>query len=348
MKVGILRNENPNSSYKWEIACKRYGIKYEVIDLTSFKWFEEIKNDYFDFFLTKPSGSLTHFKNMYDERLFIISKVLKSYIYPSYEECYIYENKKLLYYYLAANNISHPNTYVFYCKNEALNFINTDQFPLVAKTSIGASGSGVTVLRNTHQAKKYIEKAYSLKGIKRRFGPNRAVGTPGEWFVKSIRSPSYLVSKIKQYLSIYSHGERDLIIFQEYIPHDYEWRIVRIGDSYFGHQKIKQGDKASGTKGIDYVDPPKELLNFVKALCDNHGFHFMAIDLFEDGKGGYLVNEMQTIFGHIQDYILAVEGKPGRYIYRNKNWVFEEGNFNTNESYDLRLKVALELYEREK
>ena len=70
--------------------------------------------------------------------------------------------------------------------------------------------------------------------------------------------------------------------------------------------------------------------------------------MFEDGQGGYLINELQTLFGHVQDYILAVDGVPGRYIFTNDQWFFEPGDFNTNESYDLRLKTALDLYEKTK
>ena len=44
------------------------------------------------------------------------------------------------------------------------------------------------------------------------------------------------------------------------------------------------------------------------------------------------------------DHILEVDGRPGRYLYQDGQWVFEEGMFNSNESYDLRLEVALKLY----
>ena len=46
----------------------------------------------------------------------------------------------------------------------------------------------------------------------------------------------------------------------------------------------------------------------------------------------------------MQDHILEVDGKPGRYLYQEGRWVFEEGMFNSNECYDLRLEVALKLY----
>ena len=33
-----------------------------------------------------------------------------------------------------------------------------------------------------------------------------------------------------------------------------------------------------------------------------------------------------------------------RYIFKENNWVFEKGDFNMNESYDLRLSSAIEFY----
>ena len=83
-------------------------------------------------------------------------------------------------------------------------------------------------------------------------------------------------------------------------------------------------------------------------------FQSMAIDIFEGKNSGYLVNELQTIFGHIPDkkygtfHRLEVNGIPGRYINKDGKWIFEEGDFNTNQSYDLRLETAIDLYEKSK
>lgn len=348
MKVGILQNEDDNSSKKWEIACQKKKIDYEIIDLSASDWLENIQSEKFDFFLLRPSGSLSHYKTMYDERIYILSKVLNFKLYPSYEEAYIYENKKLLSYYLKACNIPHPKTVVFYSKQEAIKFAANTDLPIVAKTSIGASGSGVKILKTKEQLEKYIKDAFSKKGIKSRFGPNRVTGSPKKWFMKALQSPAYFKYKLKKYLTGYSHGQRDFVIFQEFIQHDFEWRAVKIGESYFAHKKIKHGEKASGSKGIDYVEPPESILNFLKKICDKNNFNFMSVDIFEDGKGGYLVNELQTIFGHVQDYICSVNGKPGRYLYKENKWIFELGDFNTNESYDLRLETAIKLYNEKK
>jgi glutathione synthase/RimK-type ligase-like ATP-grasp enzyme len=344
MKVAILRNEDPDSGKKWELACQKANITYDTIDLSAHNWLELLQKESYDFLLLRPSGSVSHYKNMYDERIYILCKTLKYKTFPSYEECYIYENKKLLSYYLDATKIPHPKTNIFYNKQEALSFLNGVSFPIVSKTSTGASGSGVQVIRKAEDAQKYINKAFSKKGIRRQFGPNRVTGSPKKWLQKALQSPKYLKIKLKKYFFVYNHPERDYVIFQEFIPHEFEWRAVKIGESYFAHKKVKYGDKASGSKGIDYVAPPESLLNFIHELCVKHNFNFMAIDIFEDGKGGYLVNELQTIFGHVQEYILAIEGVSGRYLYKNSQWIFEPGDFNTNESFDLRLETAINLY----
>lgn len=347
LKIGILRNEDPNSGDRWSTACTKKGLAYEVIDMTDSDWLGKIKNGKYHFILLRPPGNNEKYKKIYDERIYIISKILKYWIFPFYEECYIYENKKLLSDFLKARDLPHPTTRVFYNKKEAIDFLSSAGFPLVAKTSIGASGSGVTIINNRKKSIHYVNKAFSFWGIRRRSGPNPAIGTPAKWFGKAIKSPAFFIKRIKKYHTIYSQSEKDYVLFQEFIPHDFEWRMVKIGESYFGHRKVKYKNKASGSKSIDYTCPPETLLDFTRNLCDSLNFNCMAIDIFEDGKGGYLINELQTIFGHVQDYILEVNGKPGRFLYENNRWIFEAGDFNTNESYDLRLETAIKLF-REK
>jgi glutathione synthase/RimK-type ligase-like ATP-grasp enzyme len=348
MLIGIIRNEDPASTMKWEIACRKKEIPFEVIDFTSADWMEQIQARDFDFFLLRPPGMTEHYKVLFDERLYILTQILGKKTFPSYDEVIVYENKKFLSYFLKAKGIPLPRTDVFYNKSQALEFCRETQLPVIAKTSIGASGTGVTVFRSRKALRKYILKAFSSKGIKRRFGPNRATGTPRKWIKKALNSPAYFKKRLKEYFTIYKSGQRNYVILQEYIPHEYEWRMARIGESYFGHKKIKQGDMASGTKGIDYVDPPVDILNFTRELCEKNNFNSMAIDIFEHPEKGYVVNELQTIFGHVQDYILEVDGKPGRYLFKDGNWLFEAGDFNTNESYDLRLETAISLYEGQK
>lgn len=345
INVGILQNEDPNSHQNWVEACRKFGVNYTVIDLFANDWLEQCQSQEFDFFLLRPSGTFEKDKKIYDERTYIINKVLGFSIYPTYEECYIYENKMMLRDYLKASEIPHPKTEVFYKKNEAIHYAQKADYPLVAKTNIGASSSGVRVLNDKAQGLGYINKAFSKKGIKRKYGPSRVLGGPSSWIKKSINSPQLLKKKLKKYFSIYSNGESGKVLFQEFIPHDYEWRAVKIGESYFAHKKTLYKGKASGSKNIKFVNPPIALLDFIREVCEKRNFNFMSLDLFEPEPGVFLVNELQTIFGQGKyNHIMEVDGEPGRYMYKNGKWIFEKGMFNVNASYNLRLEVALNFF----
>jgi glutathione synthase/RimK-type ligase-like ATP-grasp enzyme len=248
---------------------------------------------------------------------------------------------------LNSQSLPCPKTDIFYYEDEAVRFIEKSPFPIVAKFNIGASGKGVKIIRQEIEAKNYIEQAFSDQGVRQSWGPNLRMGSFGKRILNIIKRPQELKNRLRVYSRAYQETQKKFVIFQEYIPHDFEWRVVRIGDSYFGHQKVKLGDKASGSKGIKYVVPSEELLFFVKNLCEKYKFNSMAVDLFE-ANNKYLINELQCIFGHVQKFICENNGKPGRFRYQKSKWVFEEGMFNTNLSYDLRLEDALKLLEKSK
>jgi len=137
-KFAILRNENPEEHLEWVKACESHpDVGFNVIDLTRDNWLEEIQQGNYDCLLAKPSGLVSYYKTLYDERIYILNKILNYKIYPSFDELFIYENKRLLSYYLKAKKIPHPQTWVFYNKPEAEQFIEQADLPIVGKTIIG-------------------------------------------------------------------------------------------------------------------------------------------------------------------------------------------------------------------
>lgn len=342
MKFAILKNEFDEGYLNWEKACQKYNCEYQTIDLVSSEWLEIIKTGEFDGFLACPPGREEIYKKLYDERIYILDKVMHKFVYPSYDEISIHENKKYFSYWLQANDLPHPQTWVFYHKSEALNFAENAELPAIGKMNIGASGKGVKIFRDREKIKEYVNEAFN-KGLRQNWGPNLKMGGYSGRIMKIIKDPARILRKLKIYQKNYNATQKDFVLFQEYVPHDFEWRVIKIGDSYFGHQKVKQGDKASGTKGIAYIAPDEKLLDFVSELCRKFEFNCMAVDMFEDGKKGYLINEMQCIFGHVQEYVCEKDGQPGRFVKENDTWKFETGSFNTNLSYDLRIENVLSL-----
>ena len=343
IRAVILANERQEDHELWVRACEhhRENIDYRVIDLTRNDWFESLHSEEFDILLAKPGGLTSIFKNLYDERIYILGNVLKYRIYPSAEEIFLYENKRLLSYWLKANNIPHPKTYIFYNKNEAVQYLQNIEYPIVAKVNIGASGSGVKIVNSISEGIKYVNEAFSKKGAPMRTGPNLKKGGLFKRGLHYLAYPGDIPRKINLYKARSGDIQKDFVLFQQYIPHNHEWRVVRIGDSFFAHKKLKIGEMASGSLLKHYSDPPLALLDFVRDLTDRHRFYSQAIDVFELPNDEYLVNEMQCIFGQSGSIQMKVNGKPGKYKYCRNEWIFEEGDFNIYQSYGLRVQHVI-------
>ncbi|MCB9284860.1 MAG: hypothetical protein H6563_12355 [Lewinellaceae bacterium] len=344
-KLAILRNEVAEDHLDWVNACKEMSqiVDYQIIDITLEDWMEQITSQSFDGLLALPSGWTTPFKTLYDERLYILHTILGYPIFPSMEEIQIYENKKYLSYWLKANKVPHPRTWVFYHEKEALQFLKTATLPLVAKMSIGGGGNGVQILKTRGAVRHYILKTFSGHGTTQSVGPKWRNKGFFKRVIHKLRHLQELKNKFIQYQHLRSEVQKDFVLFQEFIPHTFEWRAVRIGDSFFAHKKLIKGEKASGSLLKGYENPPLELMDFLKAVTDKRGFLSQAVDMFEPEKGQYLVNEMQCIFGQSDPYQMLVDGTPGRYRNIQGKWVFEPGDFNRNASFLLRLEYFLEI-----
>jgi len=341
--VAILKNETSFEHELWMKACKANSSIYsfEVIDIFASDWLAQIRKKTFDLILLKPPGRTALKKSIYDERVFILKNVLNLPVYPTLLEVLIYENKRFLRDWMVAKNLPHPETNIFFTLQEATEFIKSTEFSrIVGKTNIGASGSGVVILKNKNEALNYVSEAFS-DGVKSISGPKFFKGSMAKK-LKKLTKKGFISNRLKEYKISAGEVQKDFVILQKHIPHEFEWRCVIIGDSYFAHKKILVGDKSSGTLKKGYDPVPESLLDFMKKVSDEHSLKSVAIDIF-DQDGNYLINEIQCFFGQSDPYQMLVNDQPGRYIYKDGKWRFEEGMFNTNESYDLRLEHALSL-----
>jgi glutathione synthase/RimK-type ligase-like ATP-grasp enzyme len=322
MKLGILKSfkELDLLILSYVDACRDLGIDYVVIDLLSDNWIEEILEANVDGILVRVKGNIQEQKSLFDERLSIINDDLGIPIYPSRKELFLYENKRMYAYWLKANNFPLLPTYIYYTKADALKFIKKAKFPLVFKTNGGASSSGVEIIKNRLHAKYIITRIFGL------FDPRLSFG-------KLHWSKKWLIPVPK-----FGMMQKHYIIIQEYIHIKWEWRIIKIGDSYFGHQKLLKGKFASGSDLVGWVNPPQELLFLIKEVCDKGKFDSMAMDVLESLEGKFYINELQSLFGSFLPYQMKINGIPGRYILENGDFIFEEGEFNKYGSNLLRVE----------
>lgn len=294
-------------------ACRDLGVPYRLIDIYGADWIEVIQNSGCDAFVVTPRLFNTAWRFMYDERLKVMTEDLGVTLYPSYNELWMYESKRRMHYWLESHGFAHPKTWIFYSYDKAIDFAKKVDLPVVAKTDAGYSAYGVKILQKRSDVIKYVNQCFK-KGV---------------------------VTDIGGFVST----ERSSVFFQKYIPDAKEWRMIRIGESYFGRQKRKVGQFHSGFGEIAWYDPPDKLLELIRELTESGGFTSMNADIFETTDGRYLVNELQSLFGSKRPYDMLLNGKSGRYFYdaNTKLWRFEEGVFGQNQCCNLRVQTVVQM-----
>lgn len=334
IKLGILNGFfRGEDSYELYVrACEDLKVNYEVVDIIGANWMDNIRRSQCDGFLVRPSPRYDVWKRMFDERLYFVERKLNKFIYPGYDELFMYENKRIMAYWLELHAIPSPRTWVFYDREEALHFLGLTEYPVVFKTHIGATATGVEILRTRSEARRLINRVFTL-------GYGRKICIS----VKGLLKNKIAVPGLNP--AYYLEREYKTALVQEYVPNVREWRVTSIGGSYFGYEKLKRGDFHSGGKLFGWGDPPRALLDFARHVCDISGFTSMALDIFLRENGEYLVNEMQCLFGQSNPSQMYIDGKPGRYRHdkAREDWIFEEGCFNQNGSCNLRVQHFLQL-----
>ncbi len=327
MKLGILIGykiyKHPEN---YILACKKLNIEYKLINILNNDWISKIKQSKCDGFLVWMPSDIQEEKTIYDEKIYFIAKILNKHIYPSYEELYIYENKRMMAYFLEVFNFPMPKTDIFYNRKDALHYINTTPLPLVFKANIGWGSMNVDIVRNKFFAKYIILRIFGLIHPLLTFGYVT-------WTRRYKNIPLPLLGKIQKHY----------LLVQEYSEIKWEWRIIKIGNSYFGHQKLLNGEFASGSDLVGWVKPPIELLKMVKNIAQKGGFYSIAVDIFETEENKYLINEIQSLFGSFKSSQMYIDNKPCRYIEKNNQFILEYGEFNYYGSNVLRVKHFVEL-----
>jgi len=324
VKLGVLtafRGEHKH----YVQACEKLNVDYEVIDIIGDDWMAQISNSDCDGFLCRTPSKFQERKNMFTDKLHIITEYFKKPIYPTFNELFIHENKMMMYYFARLSGLPHVETHVFYRKEEYLEFVEKHPFPFVFKTSIGATSKGVEIIRSRAKARKIGRKIFGLINSK------LAKGYTPQTTGKIIPFPARGLN------------QKHFVLVQEFKQIKWEWRIVKIGDSYFGHRKLLKGEFASGSHIKGWGKPPEQLLDYARKISDNYGFYSVALDIFETVENEYFVNEIQSIFDQPVEHLMIVDDQPGRYLYKDGQYVFEAGNFNEFKSYLLRVKHFIEI-----
>lgn len=326
MKIGLFTTYrgiyHVNQAIK---ACEELGVLCEVVDVTSANWLQNVLNSDCDGFFCLSTNLSQELKTIQDERYYFISQVMHKPIYPDFTGLYIHESKRNMATWLELNGLPHARTKVFTDRAEALAYLDECTYPIVTKANVGAGASKVIIIKDKTQAKRMAKKCL--------------ITTHNRFLHPGFAYRAMYRHKFWPLLKNTRDRQNDYFLVQDFVKDVmHEWRILKIGDSYFGHQKLLKGDFASGSGLVGWVAPPKELLDMVRELCEKGGFLCMDVDIFETKDGQYSINELQASFGSYLDYQMCIDGHHGRYVYRGGEYVFEEGDFNVYGSTKIKLE----------
>lgn len=312
--VGILKD--PFFAHEpYAAACRELGVGYRMVDLFAADWLERVKLSGCEFFFTWPTESLVEWKKLTDDRQRVLVEQLGKRLFPDLEACWLYGSKERQSMWLEMNGFPHPKYWIFYRESDALEFVHAHRFDrggLVGKTDIGAVASGVRILRDVKGATHYVSKAFSC-GLQGYFADRRT------WQWRHVH-------------------------FQEFLGDVKEWRIIRLGNSFFGFGKLKKGEFHSGSHEFEHVPPPKRAFDLAWEVTERGNFKSMSVDIFETAEGLLFVNELQCVCGQHSSDLLYKDGVSGRLCRTlTGEWSFEAGTFADLHGCKLRVLAGLEM-----
>jgi len=256
----------------------------------------------------------------------IIEKNMHIKCFPNMDTCWHYDDKIRQYYLLKHYGFPIIDSWVFWDKDKALQWIKTADLPIVFKLKGGAGSSNVILVKSKKQAIYLINRMFG-KGI-----ISGAVPDKSSIKYKSVKKYiRYRGSKIKilrqlRGMELDPHWQRNknYVLFQKYLPNnEYDTRVTVIGNSALAFRRFNRDNdfRSSGSGKINY-ELKKIDIQFIKLafeISNKMRFQSMAYDFLYDENKKPLFCEISYTY---QD--LAVYNCPG-YWDSNLNW--HEGHY---------------------
>lgn len=292
-KVALVKDRNRF----WEIyenILKNYGVEVQLVDIFSQRDQTNLLSNSFDAFIWRAKHT-PHIRDLARRWLYFFDIECGIRTFPSWRAFWHYDDKIAQYYLLKKHSVSTPDTFLFFNKEEALEFARHCEYPMVYKCAHGAGSANVGLLRTKKEAVKYIKRVF-----------DRGMNT-------------YFKSEI----------QRNYVYFQEFLAGNKgDYRMVCFGDnriSGFFRENRAESPFASGSGQFDIGELPKNLLDFAANTHKRLNYALMSYDILKDSKT-YVVTEMSVIYGDlthdVYDKALIYERNP------NDEW----SNFPTPES----------------
>jgi len=327
MKVGIYDVyegvEMPNQKIYEEI------LSFNNIEFISLS----IKQD--DFWVKLKEIDIFMYKWQNNDNQHLLSNILRPVlesldikVFPNSATSWHFDDKLKQYFLMVNHGIETVPTNIYFHKEKALDFINSTDFPIVAKLKKGASSSNVMLLRNKNQALKYVKKAFSSYG----FSPNYFGSYKHLYKTLDSNLNKLAIFKLKELKRFiknedgaYWERHKNYILFQKFLSgNEYDTRVTTVGNRVHAFRRfVRKNDfRASGASEWD-INPDKidkRMLSIALGFSKKMNFQTMAYDFIYDENNDPKIVEISCLFGQpgFPDFMNG---------YWDENLVWVEGRF---------------------
>ena len=278
---------SPNWLEEFESACRGVGLEYRIISVGRDCWMDDIEG--LDGFVWRPVMSDASGMAEIRTKLPIIEG-FNIRCFPNSLMVWLYDDKIRETFFLRANQYPTPSTFVTFEEDEAREYARQAEYPFVAKTHMGASSSGVMLIRSNHQAQELLDGIFTRVSIwekvKAKFIYDRRLA----------KGDILLARRLQVHNSCPRYA-----YFQEFVPGDRDWRITTLGNDLVSVfvRRNRPGDfRASGSglwERIGEKEIPVEACDLALGISNRHGFLSMTYD-FRKGTKRWLINELSYTF----------------------------------------------------
>lgn len=296
MKIAIV-NRPGCFSCRWIEYCVNHNISYKIVDPYASDLLEKVKDC--DAFMWHHHQ--TNYKDcLFAKQLLFSLELGGKIVFPNTGSGSLFDDKVGEKYLLEAIGAPMVPSYVFYTKQEALNWINKTSFPKVFKLRGGAGSANVMLAHTPSEAKRFVDRAFG-RGF-----PQYSVWSNLKERVRKYRNGlTSLNDVLKGVARLFvkpefarMHGnEKGYVYFQDFIPNNkFDIRVVVVGDKAFGIKRLcRENDfRASGGGSLvyDHKQIDEQCLRIAFEVSKQIKSQSMAYDFVFDESGKALIVEM--------------------------------------------------------
>jgi len=312
-------------SQDWIEYCERKGVPYKIVNCYDSNIVEQLKD---------CNVLLWHHHHTSAKDVLFAKQLLFAFqqagmkVFPDFNTGWHFDDKVGQKYLLEAIEAPIPKSWVFYDRDEAMNWAKKTHFPKVFKLRGGAGSTNVKLVKNFQSAQKMIKRAFG-KG----FASYDRWNDLNEQYLRLKQGRLKAIDLLKSIRRFFVSTryartvgpQRGYIYFQEFIPNNkFDIRVITIGEKAFAIKRmVRPNDfRASGGGTIlfdkDLIDERCVETSFttsekLKAKC-------VAYDFVFDQENNPLIVEINYGFAH-----KPYRNCPG---YWDRDLYWHEGEFN--------------------